>query len=503
MAEISAIASDERITLYWEKTAEFAADSEYEIICNEEVKGCTGRTHFTLTDLRPDTDYRISVQMWEKGNSGKAHLLGKCTVRTLQQKKRIDVTEEPYAAVPDGMTMNTKKLQMAIDHCREDECLYFPAGVYLSGALVLHSNMSIYLEEGAVLQGTSDPEDYLPKTWSRFEGTEMFCYRPLISIGVLDHSAGYTVQNIVLEGRGTIAGGGQKLGLSIIDRETEELRDDLEALGDRIREYENEHTIPGRARSRLIQICNAQNVEISGLTLKEGACWTVHMIYSDHIVTHDCRFETKGVWNGDGWDPDSSTDCTLFGSVFHTEDDAVAIKSGKNPEGNEIGKPCSHIRIFDCKAEICHGIAIGSEISGGVSDIRIWDCDLTGSQYGIEIKGTRKRGAYVRGVEALDCILPRVLIHSVTYNDDGVPGPDIPYFEKCRFDRLVLTGRCSDEKGGWYNSDAIDLCGFDESGHEVKDISFHQIRIACGKQENGIRLQNCRNIVLDGVDVSQ
>lgn len=69
------------------------------------------------------------------------------------------------------------------------------------------------------------------------------------------------------------------------------------------------------------------------------------------------------MWNGDGWDPNSSTNCTIFACEFCTGDDAVAIKSGKNPEGNIINRPTKHIRVFDCHSGFGHGICIGSEMS--------------------------------------------------------------------------------------------------------------------------------------------
>ena len=71
--------------------------------------------------------------------------------------------------------MNTAALQKAIDDCGGFEQVYFPAGIYCTGALHLHSNMELYLAEGAVLQGTANPEDYLPRIQSRFEGIEMEC----------------------------------------------------------------------------------------------------------------------------------------------------------------------------------------------------------------------------------------------------------------------------------------------------------------------------------------
>ena len=76
--------------------------------------------------------------------------------------------------------------------------------------------------------------------------------------------------------------------------------------------------------------------------------------------------------NGDGWDPDSSEDCVLFGTCFETGDDCVAIKSGKNPEGNRIARPTRGIRIFDCHGK--DGIAIGSELSGGIRNVLMEDC---------------------------------------------------------------------------------------------------------------------------------
>ena len=148
----------------------------------------------------------------------------------------------------------------------------------------------------------------------------------------LDHKSGPNCENILIRGKGTIASGGKNLAKKVICRERELLKDELAALGDKIKEYEKLDTVPGRVRPRLINISNCRNVRISGVTLKDGASWNVHMIYSDGIVTDHCTFYSKDVWNGDGWDPDSSSNCVIFGCVFYTGDDSVAIKSGKNPQ---------------------------------------------------------------------------------------------------------------------------------------------------------------------------
>ena len=385
----------------------------------------------------------------------------------------------------------------AIDACGGGDAVYIPAGIYLTGALRLHSDLEIYLAKGAVLQGTTNIHDYSPRIPSRFEGTEMRCYSSLLNLGTLDHAAGANCENVVIRGKGTIASGGRELAEKIIADEQEHLKDYLAEHAALVAECENERTIPGRVRPRLINMSNCRNVWVHGLTLKNGASWNQHMIYSDNITTDHCRFVSEGVWNGDGWDPDSSTNCTLFASEFSTGDDAVAIKSGKNPEGNEINRPCAHIRVFDCHSDCGHGICIGSEMSGGVEDVQIWDCDLANSLSGIEIKATPKRGGYVRGVTVRDCIAPRVMLHSVPYNDDGVPAGAPPKLEHCFFERLTLTAEVLDHDRSRHDAAPIEIAGFDKPGYEVEDIVFKDITIT--KPSVTLPLGLCKGVTLSNL----
>lgn len=139
-----------------------------------------------------------------------------------------------------------------------------------------------------------------------------------MNLGTLDHAAGANCENVVIRGKGTIASGGRELAEKIIADEQEHLKDYLAEHAALVAECENERTIPGRVRPRLINMSNCRNVWVHGLTLKNGASWNQHMIYSDNITTDHCRFVSEGVWNGDGWDPDSSTNCTLFACEFAT-----------------------------------------------------------------------------------------------------------------------------------------------------------------------------------------
>lgn len=424
------------VTLYWRKPWNFSREDYFQIFCETTgLLGQTETTHFTARNLEPDTEYVFEVR-WKSGNRYMRRT--RVSTKTNGNKRRIDISKAPYFACGDGETNNTRAIQQAIYDCDSESEVYIPSGIFLTGALDLHSNMAIYLEEGAILKGSCRAKDYLPKQKSRFEGIERECYRSLLNIGIMNHIQKETCENLLIYGEGRIVGGGKKLAEDMIEKERQRLGKYLETLGERIQQCENENTIPGRARGRLIQISNSRNVRISGLVIQDGPCWNIHMIYSSEIVTDHCRISSQGIWNGDGWDPDSSRDCRIFHCTFCTGDDAVAIKSGKNPEGNVIAKPCEDIAVFDCKIEEGHGFAIGSEISGGIQGVYIWDCDVASSRYGIEIKGTKKRGGYVKNISVQNCITSGIHVHTISYNDDGEPARYPSVYSGFRFKDIQI-----------------------------------------------------------------
>ena len=493
------ISTADTVILYWDLPESYEKGDKYIVSYNGDIVAKTEQCHIKLDGLKADTEYTYDVRMISE--DGKIAPIGELKCCTEPIKRRIDITAEPYCAVGDGKTLNTKRIQKAIDDCKEGECVYIPEGDFMTGSLNLHSDMELYLEKGAVLHGTTEVKDYEPKIKSRFEGHEMMCYSALVNIGVLDRESGYTCRNVRIFGEGTICGGGVDLAHNVVNRELVLMKDYMDSLGDKLKECETPTTIPGRARPRLINMSCAQNVVISGITIMNGASWNVHMIYSDNIVTYGCTFKSEAVWNGDGWDPDSSTNCTLFGCQFYTGDDAVAIKSGKNPEGNIINRPCEHVRVFDCVSHFGHGITIGSEMSGGINDVRVWNCDMRNSVFGVEIKGTKKRGGYVRNVHISYSSVCRILMHSVGYNDDGEPAPTAPIFEDCSFENMEVTAVMygKDEQDKY--CEAIEVSGFDEPGHFARNIKFKNIVIDNGKEskKQSIYLQCCEGVSLENV----
>ena len=501
-------ATDTEAEIFWDLPLDADPDCEYLVVNNsadETIK--TRKTHASLSGLTPESQIDISVYIVypdkRADHKNDPVLLGQFSLQTAKTKKKIDITAAPYNAVGDGKTNNTDAIQAALTDCDKDSFIYIPAGTFLTGALNVHSDTEIYLEEEALLQGTENPEDYLPKIWSRFEGHEMECYRSLLNLGELDHDADYNCKNVVIRGKGSIMGGGAALAKAIARTEGERLRDYIASLGDKIKEYEKPETIASRFRGRLINMSNCQNIWIHGLTLGYGPAWNLHFIYSDNIVTDHCIIKSEGIWNGDGWDPDSSTNSTIYACDFYTEDDSVAIKSGKNPEGNVINRPTKHIRVFDCITNFGHGLCIGSEMSGGVEDVRLWDCEMGPTWSGIEIKATKKRGGYVKNILVRDITASHIQMHSVGYNDDGEGSKVPPLLSDCHFERMHLLGRFLDNNAGkneWHDCPSILLCGFDVPGYEIKNVSFKDIEMEAPAEDiDSIHTEYCKDITFENM----
>ncbi len=483
------------IILYWDFSENV---SKYYIYVDNELVCETDKTHCTLRNIEKQS---VNISVCKDTDGGTPFYSEDITLPN--KPKFIDVTKAPFSAVGDGVTLNTAALQAAIDACAEGECLYIPAGTFLTGALRLHSNMDICIDEGGTILGSTNPEDYLPKIFSRFEGYEMMCYQSLLNIGSIENRDVIKERNIKIFGGGTVEGGGLALAKNVVAIEKENLKSYMESLGDEINTYENTDTIPARLRPKLINISCTENLVLDNIHIKNGSCWNIHMIYSKNIVTCNCDFYSHGIWNSDGWDPDSSENCTIFNCTFNTGDDCVAIKSGKNPEGNIINKPCKNIKVFDCRCKTAHGFTVGSEMSGGVDGVYIWDCDMTNSIYGIEIKATKKRGGYVKNIVMQNSRVSRVLMHAVGYNDDGVGAPSVPIFKDCLFKNMTITGESLEY--GTYEPilcDAIKLIGF-EQGSEIENISFEDVTIAGNDSErvHTLSLQCLKNISFKNLTV--
>ncbi|SES11870.1 Polygalacturonase [Pedobacter rhizosphaerae] len=427
------------VTLLWDKSSE--KNPIYQLSVNGKQLETTNKTNYSFEQLKPNTWYTIKVTT--KLNVGGSSELNTIRFKTRAEGKIYNILD--YGAKADSQINNTKAIQRTIDACQSGGTVYIPKGTFLSGALYLKSNMTLYIETGGVLKGTTAVEDYLPMILNRFEGWEMETYASLINAGTLNRNGTYNVKNLKITGGGTIMGGGRKLGEAMTK------------------------TSGIRSRGRLICLMNCQDVSLSKLTITEPPCWTIHYIYSDNISCHDLNIITKNIRNGDGIDPDSSTDSYIFNCTFDTGDDCIAIKSGKNPEGFFVAKPTRNVQITHCDFKRGHGISIGSEMSGGVTEVLVQDCKAGNLLHGMQIKATKDRGGYVRNVRVIDCQLLQITVFSaVNYNNDGEAAPEIPTFENFMFKNIDMTMA---SPVGY----AIDINGFKDPAHRLKNVNFTNI----------------------------
>lgn len=453
------------ITLLWDKPKEYKNITAYQIFKDNQLAGTSTKTNFTVENLEPGKKYNFYIKA--RDQSGESSKSSKTIhAETRAAGKVFNILD--YGAKGDGTTKNTKAIQQAIDACTFGGTVYIPSGTFLSGALHLKSNMTLYIAEGGVLKGSTDTLDYLPVILNRFEGWELKTYASLINAGTLDRSGKYNVVNLSIRGKGAISGGGAKLGNAMIASRGK------------------------RGRGRLICIMNGQNIDIQGLNLENPPCWTTHYIYCNQVVLHDLHITSSGA-NGDGIDPDSSTDSYIFNCTISTDDDCIAIKSGKNPEGNIVNKPTRHVRITDCTFIKGAALAIGSEMSGGVSDVFIQDCKIGSLKNGLQIKTTKDRGGYVKNVSLRDCsILKITLVTDVYYNNDGAPAPKLALFKNMEFTHLDMSGAKTGDT-------IIDINGFSDKHHYTQHIAFADITTP---KEVKIKIKNCSNISFSNVSDS-
>jgi polygalacturonase len=194
---------------------------------------------------------------------------------------------------------------------------------------------------------------------------------------------------------------------------------------------------------------------------------------------------SEGIRNGDGIDPDSSADSYIFDCNITTSDDCIAVKSGKNPEGNRIGKPTENVLIAHCKFR-GHGMSIGSEMSGGVRNVTVRDCEIAKDDLnGLQIKAPRERGGYVRNIRVLNCTLSQIkIITNIRYNTDYEPASEIPFLGDMEFANLNMENAVTGKP-------AITIDGFEGAEKNTANIHFKDIRMAAGST---IAVKNCTGI---------
>lgn len=290
-----------------------------------------------------------------------------------------------FGARGDGITLNTRALQAAIDAAAlQGAELLLPPGTYLTGALFLKTGMTLRLDRGATLLGSRDLADY-PLLPTRVAGIEMRWPAALVNI--------YGEQDVALVGEGCIDGDGEVFWDSYW-----RLRATYEPRGLRwASDYDCQ-------RPRLVQVFESARVQIGGgLLLRRSGFWTLHLCYSEDVTVEGLTIRNNDEARGpstDGIDIDSSRRVTIRHADIAVNDDALCLKAGRDADGLRVARPCEDITISDCVVrEGAAGLTFGSETSGGFRRITAERITVHAPvPVGLLFKSAPTRGGFIDGV---------------------------------------------------------------------------------------------------------
>ncbi|MGF9564218.1 glycoside hydrolase family 28 protein [Neorhizobium sp. JUb45] len=337
-------------------------------------QGTTDRVVTLVDGLEPDTRYRLSVEGFADFHfqtRGCAGLVNAANFGLVADAPLTDLESAQH---------NASKLNEALAYVPVGGTLHIGPGVWTTLPLALKSDMTLNLAKGAVLRAPSlrdgwpilpahDAADHMLGSW---EGLPDACFAaPVHAIGT---------ERLIIEGRGVLDGSGNAGDWWTWPKETRN----------------------GARRPRGLHLIDCRDVTLLGFTIRNAPSWTVHPQGCDGLKAVGLHIQAPhDSPNTDGFDPEGCTDVRVEGVRFSVGDDCIAIKAGKRGRSGEAGhlRETRGIDIRHCMMERGHGgVVIGSEMSGGVHDVTVEDCEMIGTDRGLRIKTRRGRGGAISNI---------------------------------------------------------------------------------------------------------
>lgn len=409
--------------------------------------------------------------------------------------KSKDYKVNDYGAVADGKFDNTAAFRNAIAACTQNGGgrVVVSAGKYYTGPIHLDNNVNLYLEQGAELLFSTNSADY-PLVHTSWEGTELMNYSPLI------YAFGKT--NVAVTGKGVINGqagnhnwwswcakdvyGWEKGMPSQADKGNRDRLVDMAEEGVPVSEriFGEGHYL----RPSFVEFFECKNVLLKDVKIVDAPFWIIHPIKSENVIVDGVNVTSHGP-NNDGCDPEYSKNVIIRNCSFNTGDDCIAIKSGRDGDGRRVAMPSENIVVKDCKMFDGHGgVTIGSEISGGVRNVYVDNCDMDSPELdrAIRIKTNTRRGGtienvFVRNVrvgEVKEAVLGINMFYAVHGNQTGGYMPVV---------RNILLENITVKNGGKYG---ILAKGYEES--PISGITFRNVTIETVKKDYSV--SNVKNL---------
>lgn len=268
-----------------------------------------------------------------------------------------------FGAKGDGVAKDTAAVQAALDACAAagGGTVLVPAGNYLIGSVRMGGRTRLEMERNANFSGSADVADY-PLERVRWEGEFVSGHRALISAT--------NAADIAITGPGAVFG---------------------------------PPLVVSRLRNprgpALMEFMGCTNVLLERFTTQYQQLWSIHPVLCSHFTARGLAIHSVN-FNGDGIDVDSCSDVLIEGCSIDTGDDAVSLKSGRGLAAVQLGRPTERVVIRDCTlaSSIFAGLGIGTEMSGGVRDVRLENCIIAGRKNGILIKSREGRGGFIENI---------------------------------------------------------------------------------------------------------
>ena len=299
-----------------------------------------------------------------------------------------------FGAVADGRTDSTAAIRNAIDACMKagGGHVVVPAGTFLTGAIHLQSGVDLHLAAtNTVLKFSTNPAAYLPAVFTRFEGTELYNYSPLID------ALGRT--NVAVTGPGTLDGQADESNWLAWKNISARARL-VKMAADNVPVEQRRFGAGDHLRPDFIEFNRCRNVLVAGVHIRRSPMWEIHPLLCTNVTVRGVDIFSHGA-NNDGCDPESCKDVLIEHCRFDTGDDCIAIKSGRNSDGRRIGVPSQDIIIRNCTMRDGHaGTAIGSEISGGCSNVFVENCEMSSPNLvcALRLKSNAMRGGVLQNI---------------------------------------------------------------------------------------------------------
>jgi polygalacturonase len=342
-----------------------------------------------------------------------------------------------YGAKPNGVTLNTESINKAITDCsvKGGGVVLVTQGLWLTGPLVLKSNVNLHIDRAALLQFTDDKSQY-PLVEGNFEGHAAVRNQSPIS--------GTDLENIAITGEGIIDGHGEAWRAisktRLTDAEWQRLVSSggvsdaktwypsagyIEGSktpaagvilpGKSLKDYES---IKDFLRPNMLVLTNCKKFLLQDVTFQNSPAWCLHPLLCQDLTLK--AVHVRNLWNaqnGDGIDVESCRNVMIEGSTFDAGDDGICIKSGRDAEGRRRGVPTENVIVKNDVVYRAHGgFVIGSEMSGGARNIFVSDCTFIGTDIGMRFKTTRGRGGMVENIHIRN-INMRDIVHEAILFD--------------------------------------------------------------------------------------